>query len=114
MGKERVTIYRDDKIYRGDIQDEKDPKGREFDFHTTQEYDMPGDIYRKLSEKPRITEVATTKQEVEDITKLCKHDTRETGSLDFTRYQKQPLEQRRVEKKTIIHEEVEKPQKVSP
>ena len=115
MGEGRVTIYTDDKIYRGDIQDEKDQKVQELDFHKTQEYDIPGDIYRKLSEKPRITEVAITEQGLEDITKLYKHDTRDIGSLDITRYEKQPLQQKEVEKKTFIQtEEVAKPQKVGP
>lgn len=114
MGKRRVTVDKDEKIRMDDIQDEEAPREREVDFQKTQEYDTLGDIYRKLLEKPRITEVPTTVQDVEDLTKAYKDDARDSESLDITRYEKQPLQQKTVEKKSFVQtEEVGKTQKVS-
>jgi hypothetical protein len=110
----RVGVPRDDEICEDNsIQRKEYPEEKDVGRQETEEYDMPGDIYRKLLEKPRITEVATTQHEVEDITKSYQDDICNIGRLDIREFEKQPLGSKRAEQKTFVQtEKLKETQKV--
>ncbi|XP_028404537.1 trichohyalin-like [Dendronephthya gigantea] len=85
MDERTVKVRRDDEAYRDGIQREKYPEDKEVMSEEKIQLDMPGDIYRKLVEQPRITEVATMQYDVEDV-----------GKSDIREFEK------RVEPKTSI------------
>ena len=112
MSERAVDVRRDDEVYRECVQREDYPK-EDVSRQETREDDMPGEIYRKLLEKPRITKIATTEHEVEDITKSYKEDIRDVGRRDITEFGERPSESKRVEHKTFIEtEQLGKTQKV--
>ena len=96
MDERAVEDRSDDDVYRDGIRREKYPEDEEVVFEEKPQLDLPGDIYRKLVEKPRITEVATLQYDVED-----------TGKHDIREFEK------RVETKTFIKtDRFKEPQKV--
>ncbi len=115
MDERTVDVRRDDEVCRESIQREEYPKEQDVGPQETQEFDKPGYIYRKLLEKPRITKIATTQHEVDDITKSYKDDICDIGRLDMREFGERPVESTRVEQKTFIQrEKLGKTQKVCP
>ena len=105
----RDTRFTDVEPYKDDTELREYPK-EEIGLRKTEEDDMPGEIYRKLWEKPRITEVATTQKVVEDISKSYKDDICDTDSI--REFEKRPIESKRVEQSIVRTEKLTKPQKV--
>jgi hypothetical protein len=112
MGERAIEHRRDDEVYRECIEREEYPK-EDVSRREPREDEMPGDIYRKLLEKPRITEIATTQHDVKDIRKGYKEDTRDIGRVDIGKFGERPVESKRLEQKTFIEtEQLGKSQKV--
>lgn len=75
---------------------------------------MPGYIYRKILENPRITEVAITHPEIEDITTSNRDAVHDIERDDINKFEKRLVHSMSVEKKAFEEtENLTSPEKVS-
>ena len=115
---EKVTVTRTDGGRKEEIERPRYPRDQEVGRIVIEEIpeekdEKLRDVYSKITEKPRTTEVTVTREEVTDVSRpFDKEDMIKVGKLDVDELEKRAVESRRVEERLLTkRERVERPRK---